>query len=362
MTGTYDDSDSDLITSELIQKHLVEMGYSPNALPPDVLEDFVKELKDLYMAGAFHEEPATVENNDNRSISSSPQNYTDDENHSDLIDSFLDSNPEDYFEFKNDSNLFNKDNESLYVEQGISSVKTDSGIASIDFVDDDINDNNSTDNSHSEFQFNAPRDQESYSSSNQKIIKKLYKPLQFQDWRQSIDHDDLDHEQTIKLERKSQISPKSKTSTIKKKAWQEVLDYDKLTDDDVSTNLSQLDLNGYRNIAKRQYLRSGSVDLSVTDRSVDTISSIGEDYDTQSMTSTKSKSTRSKIRPSSGFIRVPPTPRPKKHDPVARFHQHKEEWSKNDFLKRVEKKPSNVREAGRWGGMAAIVHEQPRKQ
>ncbi|RKO90375.1 hypothetical protein BDK51DRAFT_30443 [Blyttiomyces helicus] len=41
-------------------------------------------------------------------------------------------------------------------------------------------------------------------------------------------------------------------------------------------------------------------------------------------------------RPRSGFIRVaPPRPTTRKHDPVARFHQHQSQWNRDSFLKRI---------------------------
>ncbi|KAI8928114.1 hypothetical protein BC831DRAFT_449881 [Entophlyctis helioformis] len=65
----------------------------------------------------------------------------------------------------------------------------------------------------------------------------------------------------------------------------------------------------------------------------------------------------SSSRPQSGFIRVAPAKRPtKRHDPVARFHQHQAEWSRNGFLRRSEKRDKTpqgtVMGTARWGGVA----------
>jgi hypothetical protein len=62
-----------------------------------------------------------------------------------------------------------------------------------------------------------------------------------------------------------------------------------------------------------------------------------------------------------GFIKTTHPVRPiKKNDPVSRYHQHQAQWKKDGFLKRMDSK-NPTREAGRWGGMAAIIHEQPVK-
>ncbi|KAJ3277691.1 hypothetical protein HK104_003061, partial [Borealophlyctis nickersoniae] len=56
-------------------------------------------------------------------------------------------------------------------------------------------------------------------------------------------------------------------------------------------------------------------------------------------------------RPGSGFIRVQPyPPKPKKHDPVARYHQHKAQWSKDGFLKRIGNVEASRGTGGGGGG------------
>jgi hypothetical protein len=41
-------TDNDSITEQVIREHLVELGYSPDSLQPDVMKEFIAELKELY--------------------------------------------------------------------------------------------------------------------------------------------------------------------------------------------------------------------------------------------------------------------------------------------------------------------------
>ena len=45
---------SDIITEKVVRDHLVDLGYSPDALSPEAMEEFIAELKELY-SGHFQE-------------------------------------------------------------------------------------------------------------------------------------------------------------------------------------------------------------------------------------------------------------------------------------------------------------------
>lgn len=54
----FEDMDiSNPITTDLVRHHLIEMGYQPDTLPEDVLNQFVIELTQMYEEGAFDGEP-----------------------------------------------------------------------------------------------------------------------------------------------------------------------------------------------------------------------------------------------------------------------------------------------------------------
>jgi hypothetical protein len=56
-------------------------------------------------------------------------------------------------------------------------------------------------------------------------------------------------------------------------------------------------------------------------------------------------------------IKVPPPPKPKKTDPVSKYHSLQQTWNKDHFLKRISNKQTGFREIGRWGGMATVPVE-----
>ncbi|KAH6572477.1 hypothetical protein BASA50_000568 [Batrachochytrium salamandrivorans] len=120
---------------------------------------------------------------------------------------------------------------------------------------------------------------------------------------------------------------------------------------------------------KSEHIVEHDTDLSLTDtdRTSDYTSHersyLGNDSDLYTSFSTQGIDTIShRSRP--GFIRVAPsTRRIKKHDPVARFHQHQAEWSRNGALKHSNGRSSSfnhcissdsspeILSRGRWGGM-----------
>ncbi|KAJ1341821.1 hypothetical protein BSLG_003594 [Batrachochytrium salamandrivorans] len=120
---------------------------------------------------------------------------------------------------------------------------------------------------------------------------------------------------------------------------------------------------------KSEHIVEHDTDLSLTDtdRTSDYTSHersyLEDDSDLYTSFSTQGIDTIShRSRP--GFIRVAPsTRRIKKHDPVARFHQHQAEWSRNGALKHSNGRSSSfnhcissdsspeILSRGRWGGM-----------
>jgi hypothetical protein len=52
------------INADLVRHHLLEMGYEPDTLPQSVLDQFIKELTELYDSGAFDEDTASLKDDE----------------------------------------------------------------------------------------------------------------------------------------------------------------------------------------------------------------------------------------------------------------------------------------------------------
>jgi hypothetical protein len=63
---------SEIISRSAVKEHLVEMGYRADALPDNILDDFVTELKDLYTNGHFEDKHIQK---DEQEFSSSKSKY-----------------------------------------------------------------------------------------------------------------------------------------------------------------------------------------------------------------------------------------------------------------------------------------------
>ncbi|KAI8914396.1 hypothetical protein EDD86DRAFT_273469 [Gorgonomyces haynaldii] len=125
-----------------------------------------------------------------------------------------------------------------------------------------------------------------------------------------------------------------------------------------SDNKEQVIHSHGHSVVKNDYKsdRIGHLDISLLQNAVAQEMDEFDDTITEVSSQTSQRSFKAK---QPGFIKVQPPKKPKKTDPVSRYHQHQMNWSKDGFLKRADKKQAPLH-TGRWGGLVAPAPQQQR--
>ncbi|TPX69052.1 hypothetical protein SpCBS45565_g02668 [Spizellomyces sp. 'palustris'] len=139
----------------------------------------------------------------------------------------------------------------------------------------------------------------------------------------------------------------------------------------VIERLAALDLSNVRRTVSHQRQKEKSftqhaqgVEQAVDDDLEDEISNDfydSEEYALRDSTNFSSSESEYYERPRyrTGFIRTQPQQRPRKHDPVSRFHQHQAEWQRDVFLRRLGN-PGGQRPVAMVGSTKVPGAQRPR--
>ncbi|KAL5039190.1 hypothetical protein BDV3_002577 [Batrachochytrium dendrobatidis] len=377
-TSIHEDTSIDsIINPQVVIQHLQELGYNPSSLSNAALEEFVGELKAMYQQGMF----------DNK------------EQHEGLMSSYQDNpaelnQPEDYYDYKSTTHSTDMHHHiPTAVPEHVISIQNSRAPLSKSVIQ------STSDSGHSHRIIkNTFRPSTTANLNPSKPDSIRYEP-RFDSQKHQPDSSfrlatKKPQSVTTQLEHRlagldltgvrSTVIKQVETARVDRRSRQ--FTHQSNSSSELSSPISTHSATSPRHIHTKytEDIRVDQPSMLSADRSnLDESFSQDELYigDEHSCTTTtkassvaNSQGTHTR-KPQSGFIRTwQPRRSIQKHDPVARYHQHQEQWSQDKFLKRCnatntggthcagsEGGSRGILSQNRWGGMRdPPVSSQPK--